>query len=462
MDPVSHLITPFRPKAPRSEAETIRGHRADAFQVWCRVATIGFCVLGLLAVTIFHAIVRRERLRYAFSRQFAHSLSRLGTAPIKLGQLIASSPGTFPEPLVQACSGLRDQVETTDDVDVHALLRAQLGEASRHFGDIDMEPIAAASIAQVHAGHLSDGTAVAIKVLRPGIRRTLVIDLRLLSCLVRAIARVAPPLRRMDIAGVMATLAQQLLAELDFEAELHNAQSMEVALAGTGVRIPHFFGDLCTHEVLVMELLEGRPLSTSATDDHIIANGGRTARRILESLLVPLASHGVFHADMHAGNLLVGPTGDLALVDFGFVCHLEREVRDELAHALQALFERRFHEAALKLVGLVDVSHADLTAACDELTTVTSKYLDQEIGNMPMGQIIRDLLNIGTSHGLVLPTALVSLMRQMLFLDGITRDLDPSFNFLDEGARIMARVMDRGRESGSTLDPQVARLELAA
>jgi len=165
--------------------------------------------------------------------------------------------------------------------------------------------------------------------------------------------------------------------------------------------------------------------------------GPATARRVLEALLAPLASVGVFHADMHGGNLIVGPHGDLGMVDFGCVAQLDEETSKRLSGALLALFERRYQEAACALLSLMDVTHADLAAAQDELVTVTSTHLDRSIEDLPVGLVIKQLISIGTTHGIVMPASLLSLMRQILFLDGITRDLDATFHFLDEGAAVL-------------------------
>jgi predicted unusual protein kinase regulating ubiquinone biosynthesis (AarF/ABC1/UbiB family) len=175
---------------------------------------------------------------------------------------------------------------------------------------------------------------------------------------------------------------------------------------------------------------------------------------VLEALLAPLASVGVFHADMHGGNLIVGPDGGIGMVDFGCVSQLDGVTSKCLSGALLALFERRFQEAACALLSLMNVTHADL-AAQDELVEVTSAYLDRSIDDLPVGLVIKRLIGIGTAHGIVMPASLLSLMRQMLFLDGVTRDLDASFNFLDEGATVLRVAMGiTGSDVPSDNDPE--------
>jgi hypothetical protein len=184
---------------------------------------------------------------------------------------------------------------------------------------------------------------------------------------------------------------------------------------------------------------------------------------VLEALLAPLASVGVFHADMHGGNLIVGPDGGIGMVDFGCVSQLDEVTSKCLSGALLALFERRFQEAACALLSLMDVTHADLVAAQDALVEVTSAYLDRSIEEMPVGLVIKRLVGIGTAHGIVMPASLLSLMRQMLFLDGVTRVLDASFNFLDEGAAVLRVAMGiAGSDVPSDNDPEPAASALAS
>lgn len=426
-----------------------------------RVAALAACTSGVLAVVCFEVLVRRMRPVDALARHLAAALCRLGTATIKIGQLIASSPGTFPAELVAACSGLRDHVAADGDFDLRALLRDELGTRCDRIQTVDAAPIAAASIAQVHVGRLTDGTKVAIKVQRPHAAATLATDLRLLRGIARVAERVAPSLRRVDLTGTIDSLSSRLLSELDFTSELRNAATMRDALAGTRISVPRCVGELCTSRVLVMEFLEGQPLSSYQPRER----DAETARRVLEGLLAPLARGHVFHGDMHGGNLLVGPRGDLGMVDFGTIIELDDAAGERLVHALLALFERRFEEAAYGLIALTDVSGADLSSARAELVTVTSTLLDRPVEEIQLGVVLRQLMAIGTSHGIVMPVELLSLMRQMLFLDGMMRDFDPTFSFFDEGAAVLRAAtgsQDRHPVVGRPCPPGPGRLAVAA
>jgi ubiquinone biosynthesis protein len=435
---------------------------AEALRSLFRALVIAWVVARVVAAVGYQVVVHHVRPSDTLACRLAPALSRLGTTSIKLGQLIASSPGTFPAALVTACSGLRDNVETDQRFDIDSFLCAELGNEARRLRRVEVTPIAAASIAQVHLGQLDDGRVVAIKVQRPGIAGNLAADIRLLSALARLVARAFPSLRRVDLTGLMVRLGDQLLSELDFSAELDNAQALRSALNGTRIGVPHCFAELCTAKVLVMEYLPGEPLSVCAMRIAAAGAGPATARRVLETLLAPLASVGIFHADMHGGNLIVGPDGGIGMVDFGCVSQLDEVTSKCLSGALLALFERRFQEAACALLSLMDVSHADLAAAQDALVTVTSSHLDRSIEDLPVGLVIKQLIAIGTAHGIIMPASLLSLMRQVLFLDGITRDLDPTFHFLDEGAAVLRVVLgiSRARVRSDSRPERVASTRL--
>jgi predicted unusual protein kinase regulating ubiquinone biosynthesis (AarF/ABC1/UbiB family) len=435
----------------------LRRRIAETLRSSYRLCVIVWAATRIAVAVSYDVVAHRARPSDALARRLAPTLSRLGTASIKLGQLIASSPGTFPAALVRACSELRDNIETDNELDIEAVLAAELGDGARRFRSVAVTPIAAASIAQVHLGQLDSGRVVAIKVQRPGVAGVLATDLRLLTSLARVSARAFPGLRRMDIAGLMGALGDQLLSELDFTAERKNAGLLRSALLGTGIVVPRCVEELCTARVLVMDYLPGRPLSASSSRTAAAGSGPVVARRVLQALLAPLSTHGVFHADMHGGNLIIGTDGTLGMVDFGSVTQLDSVATQSLNCALLALFERRFQEAACALLSLMDVTNADLTAAQAELAAVTSTYLDRSIEDLPVGLVIRQLIGIGTSHGIVMPAALLSFMRQMLFLDGIARELDATFNFLDEGAAIMRAEL----AGAAALSPTAIRPVLA-
>ena len=415
---------------------TRRRHPPGRASTALRALQIGWAGARLIVATGCLVAFRRMEVGEALARRLRPTLSQLGATFVKVGQTIASSPDSLPESLVRACSPLRDHV-SAEPVDVVALLQRELGDGARQFSSVSSEPIAAASIAQVYFGRLVDGEPVVVKVQRSKVARRLSADTRLLVGLARFGARISPRLRQADLVALVENLCHQLRSELDFGAELENARIMRQALDGTEVRVPHFYEDLCTSRILVMEYLPGQQLSSCA--DHLAASGRGPAvgRELLASLLVPLASSGVFHADMHGGNLIIGPTGTVGLVDFGSIGTLDDPTRSGVVRALLALFEHRFDEAAPLFLSMMDLSGADLPAACQELQAITSTYLDRPVAEIPMGVVLGEMLEMARHHGLVLPPALLPLLRQVLYLDGLSRTLDRDFNFIEEGAAIL-------------------------
>ena len=241
----------------------------------------------------------------------------------------------------------------------------------------------------------------------------------------------------MNITGLVETLGGQLLSELDFTSELRNAQLMETAFAATGVVVPHCFVDLCTSRILVMEYLPGQPLSVCAARIESAGDGTAMAWEVLRPSCSPWCRTASSTPTCTAETCWSDRADGSGSWTSGVSASLTRSTRDRLTNALTALFERRFPDAAAVLMSLMDTTNADLVEAQEALVAVASTYLDSSVAVMPVGQVIKELISIGTNHGIVMPAALVSLMRQMLFLDGITRELDSSFNFLDEGLNVM-------------------------
>lgn len=272
--------------------------------------------------------------------------------------------------------------------------------------------------------------------------------MRLLARAARILARLFPSLRRVDLVGQIDGLCSQLTAELDFESELRNAGDLGDALAGSGITIPECVEDLCTPRVLVMEFLAGSTVSASGADVAALGLGTDVARQILRALLWPLVRRGVFHADMHGGNILLGSGARVSLVDFGSLCSVDEDTRTKLVNTLLCLFDRKFEEAAFNMLGLVDVAQADLVGAQPALAVIASDSLDRGIEDVALGLVAKQILDVGSTFGIVMPVALTALLRQMVLLDGSIRQLDGGFNIFDEGGVILRAALTSAETEG--------------
>jgi ubiquinone biosynthesis protein len=278
---------------------------------------------------------------------------------MKLVQLLAVQGEMLPDEYLEALSTLHDKAPPLPWADVRPVLEAELGRPpERVFGSIDPRPIAAASLGQVYAGRLPDGTPVAVKVQYPGVREAVETDLRALRRLMRTQKRLGADLLGLagfDHEDTFADLAGRLREELDYRHEAANAETFRrIYRQWEWVTVPRVHREFSTGRVLTMDLLGGVPLRDMLRSDRPVAERERLALRFAEMLDHEYYGVGVFHADPHPGNKLVGPGGQIQLLDFGCVKVLPRRARDAFRASARALLagDDAANLAALRDLGM--------------------------------------------------------------------------------------------------------------
>jgi ubiquinone biosynthesis protein len=376
------------------------------------------------------------------ARRVRRAFERLGPTFVKAGQLISSSPGSFPKTWVEEMAHCRDEVPAAGWKAISRLLADELKERHDQLTQINPEPMAAGSMAQVHAAVLPDGTPVVVKVQRPGLRKVLAADIALLRIIARLLARLSPTCAAANPLALVDQFATGLEDQLSFHMEAANVQRMRIALASLAVHVPKVFTHLSTDRVLVMERLEG----VRADDIEAVTGLGldRSAivRTIMASLILPAMRDGMFHGDMHSGNMLVLPDGRIGLLDFGVLGHLDAPSRVALCDLLVAVVDRRFGDVALALFGMIDVTGADQAALVQEVRAFLAAHLETSLSGLDLRATIAGILGIASRNGCRLRDSLVTFMKQLLYIDGVSRELDPDFDVIGDTRPIIS--MARG------------------
>jgi ubiquinone biosynthesis protein len=361
-----------------------------------------------------------------------------GVTFVKLGQVLSTRRDLLPAEFTAELSRLQDDAAGVPWPAIEQVLRSELGaEVGELFASFDPEPIAAASIAQVHAATLLSGTRVVVKVRRPDVSQTVDRDLDITGRLAARLERSTSWGRAVGAAGLAAGFAAALREELDLRIEARNMTSVAAASGGgDGIAIPVPYQPLCTARVLVMERLDGRPLA--AIDERTPADArAALARSLLDCLLRQVMLEGTFHADPHPGNVLLLADGRLGLLDFGSVGRIDAGLRTALQRLLLAL--DRGDPAGLA-DALLEVVERPGELDEPRLERMLGRFLARHTGAgiTPDVTMFTDLFRIVSEHGLAVPPEIAAVFRALATMEGTLTALAPGFDIVAEARRFAA------------------------
>ncbi|MBV8959765.1 MAG: hypothetical protein JO087_13430, partial [Actinobacteria bacterium] len=374
-----------------------------------------------------------KALAVALRRSFA----QLGPTFVKFGQVVASSPGLFPRFLADEFRRLLDDVPPEPADRIRRTLQRELGgPVEALFASFDDTPIAAASVAQVHRATLKDGTEVAVKVRRPHLRRRAERDLRLMRMLALVLERMGAIGQAVNPVAVVDDFADTLRLELDLRVE---ATSMGEFAANLGtfegrdlIVVPRAIGSMVTERVLVMTYITGTPVDDAdtllAADHDIIGMVRAAVRAWVEGAL----EHGLFHGDVHAGNLFITPAGHVAFLDFGIMGRLDPRTRGVLKRALPAVLIDGDYRAVVQAIfdlGAAD-EIVDIDAATEDVRAVLEPLATVKLGDLSYGEVLQSVLTVATRYRVKLPRELVLIVKQLLYFERYALALAPDYPLL--------------------------------
>jgi predicted unusual protein kinase regulating ubiquinone biosynthesis (AarF/ABC1/UbiB family) len=374
----------------------------------------------------------------------------LGPTYVKLGQLIASSPGLFPAPLSEACRSCLDRVAPVPAADVRRVVEEDLGApADALFARFEDEPLAAASTAQVHAVVLLDGDEAVVKVQRPGIAAVMTTDLRILHGAARLAARTKRA-KAMNPVGIVEDLQRVTTQELDLEREARQQIAFTDSLHhfgdNQGTTAPEVIPELCGPRVLCMERVRGRPFDRLGDVDEEL--GQRLLAAAVKPWIEAACLHGPFHGDVHAGNLWVLDDGRVCFLDFGITGELEPGWQ-RLFTVLLGVFTDPDGDFAPLAQALMDVQAIPAEAGSAEdvgpiLAGVIGPLIDQDLAELSLAETLRSSVQVFESFGATVPTELVLVLKQLLYFERYAKDLAPGWTIARD-ASLSANVQAAAR-----------------
>lgn len=363
--------------------------------------------------------------------ELADDLERMGPTFIKLGQLLSTRPDLLPQPYIDALTRLQDNVGPFPGEEAERIVSEELGvRVSKAFAEFEREPMAAASLGQVHRAVLRSGARVAVKVQRPGIREQIVQDLDALDEIARWMDRNTKAGRQYEFARTLGEFRKTLIGELDYRREAGNLATLRENLSEfQRIVIPAPVEDYTTSRVLTMEFVPGRKITDVSPLTHLEIDGAALAEELFRAYLKQILIDGFFHADPHPGNVFLADDGRLALLDLGMVGRLSTELQEHLTRLVLAISEGRGPEAAQITIDMGEVKPGyDKAAFTEKTSDLIARFQGSTAENVEVGRIMLEVFRAAAENGIRLPVEMAMLGRALLALDQVGRTLDPGFD----------------------------------
>lgn len=378
------------------------------------------------------AIFRKRRGGKSKGKRLANALERLGPAYIKLGQVLSTRSDLIGDEIADDLSGLRDRLPPFPSAIARAIIEEQFGcKLESLYTDFSSEPVAAASIAQVHKATTKDGKSVAVKILRPGIEEAFERDLQLFFWIAEIAERRLPDMKRLKPIEVVRTLKESVFFELDlrFEAAAATELADNMKKHPPGFCVPEVDWNLTSKRVLTTEWIDGIPLS----DVDAIHKAGHDVDMLLmkaaNSLFAQVFQDGFFHADLHPGNLFVNSDGDLVAVDFGIMGRLDFKSRMYIAEILRGFLNEDYrHVAEVHFAA----GYVPYTKSVDAFTqacmAVAKPITGKPLNEISIATLLGQMFKIAAEFEMEVQPQLLLLQKTMMVTEGVGRMLNPNLN----------------------------------
>ncbi len=364
--------------------------------------------------------------------QFREMMEELGTAFIKLGQVLSLRRDILPEEYIDELEKLQDRTSPLPIETVKSEVRKELGKTAEElFAFFDEKPLASASIAQVHMAKLSDGKEVVVKIRRPDIEDLVKTDIELLRYIAKLLVKYIPESRLYNPEGQVEEVKNTVLKELNFETEMRHAQRFRDNFSDSkDVFVPEVLSGLSTGKILTMEMSYGK--KTVDLSDENAPSKKEVAGKLVDSYMKQVFRDGFFHADPHPGNIFVLEDGRLCFHDFGMMGHLNPGMRENIADWFLAFLDRDLDAVAdvYLRIGIIG-DEFNRQAFKRDVGNFIEEYFNLPLKEFSLAAIIEKSISIGRVHGISVPSNLLMLGKAFITVESMVRVLDPEFNLME-------------------------------
>jgi ubiquinone biosynthesis protein len=383
----------------------------------------------------FERLTKPQGLRMAFEE--------LGPTYIKLGQILSTRPDLIPMEFIQELSKLQDNVPAFPFERVRKVIDSEFGRPPEDlFDQLDEEPLASASIGQVHRAVLKDGEAVAVKFQRPGIRKIIEVDLEIMLHLATLAERHIEELALHRPVKIVEEFARTLEKEIDYKIEATNMErAARHFLDDPHVYIPKVFREATTSRVLTTEFIDGIKISNTAELEAAGLDRKIITARGADLVLKQVFEHCFFHADPHPGNIFVLPGNVICLLDFGMAGIVDRQTRDDFVDLVESIVNQNESRATQVLLRLTSQEQEPERRLLErEVADFMGSHLYKPLKDIELGKLLQQLLELATSFRLRIPADIFLMMKALSTVEGVGRTLDPEFDMISRAAPFITRV----------------------
>jgi len=370
----------------------------------------------------------------------------LGTTFIKFAQIASNRPDILPEELVEELQKFQDQALPVPVEDVREVLEAELGDKlQKAFESIDFQPIASASMAQVHRAKLIGGQEVVLKVQRPGIGETVELDIQILKTLARLLEQRFPQFDAYQPMELVKMFENSIRKELDFMQEAANMRHFEENFRGNSdIYVPTLYPELCTEKVLCMEYIEGVKCTDLEALERIGTSGPELALKGINLYFEQVFDHGFFHADPHPGNIFVMTDGRVCFIDYGMMGTVIESDRELLADLLLAVHDHDVEGLKTALLQFSwDATKIDHASFEYDINEFFQNYSNIGLEEIDSNQVMAALNSLFFDYKIKVPSNLLLLLKALVIIEGVGLMLDPKYNIIENIHPFVVRLLRR-------------------
>jgi aarF domain-containing kinase len=436
-----------------------------------RYATFGNALKGIVRIGETSAILATTGIswlrgdRPPTPRLVRQTFEKLGATYVKLGQFVASSPSLFPADYVNEFQHCLDKTKPLPYKYIRRVLEQELKQPLESiFSFIDESPLASASIAQVHAATLVTGESVVVKVQKPDVENILLTDLNFIYWATRIFERIFPKIKFASLSAIVSEIQACMMEEVDFYKEADNIKQFNEFLKATNNPLaiaPQVYPHASSLRVLTMERFYGVPLTDLDTIKKYARDPAATLVGAMNTWFSSLMFCESFHADLHAGNLMVLTDGRIGFIDFGIVGRIDPKTWTATTTFMESIGEGNFEKMAesMMLIGMTN-TQVDIKALAKDLEVIYQAFtvvdpasvLNGAVNDNEINQLMLEIVAVGEKHGIRFPRAFALLFKQILYFDRYIKILAPDMElFNDDRLQMFGKLEDKSKPKSRVL-----------